>query len=43
MTRPIPSLIQMLSELIAAPSMSSVSPEFDTSNREVIELLADWL
>jgi len=43
MTRPIPSLIQMLAELIAAPSMSSVSPEFDTSNREVIELLADWL
>jgi len=33
----------MLSGLIAAPSMSSVSPEFDTSNREVIDLLADWL
>ena len=39
----IPSLIEMLSGLIAAPSMSSVSPEFDTSNREVIDLLADWL
>lgn len=33
----------MLSGLIAAPSMSSVSPEFDTTNREVIDLLADWL
>jgi acetylornithine deacetylase len=38
-----PSLIEMLTELIAAPSMSSVSPEFDTSNREVVELLAEWL
>jgi acetylornithine deacetylase len=38
-----PSLLQMLSELIAAPSMSSVSPAFDTSNRAVIDLLAAWL
>lgn len=38
-----PSLMDMLSDLIAAPSMSSVSPAFDTSNREVIDLLADWL
>jgi acetylornithine deacetylase len=38
-----PSLLEMLADLIAAPSMSSVSPEFDTSNREVIDLLADWL
>jgi len=35
--------MDMLTDLIAAPSMSSVSPEFDTSNREVIELLAEWL
>lgn len=35
--------MEMLAELIAAPSMSSVSPEFDTSNREVIDRLADWL
>jgi acetylornithine deacetylase len=33
----------MLAALIAAPSMSSVSPEFDTSNRPVIDLLALWL
>lgn len=43
MTHTVPSLLEMLGDLIAAPSMSSVSPEFDTSNREVIELLADWL
>ena len=38
----IPSLMQMLEALIAAPSVSSVSPEFDTSNRAVIDLLAHW-
>jgi len=43
MKRTVPSLLEMLTDLIAAPSMSSVSPEFDTSNREVIDLLADWL
>ena len=37
-----PSLLQMLSELIAAPSMSSVSPAFDTDNMAVIHLLAEW-
>ena len=43
MTHHAPSLLQMLSGLIGAPSMSSVSPAFDTSNRQVIELLAAWL
>lgn len=43
MTTPPPSLRDMLAALIAAPSMSSVSPEFDTSNRPVIDLLAVWL
>ena len=38
-----PSLLEMMTALIAAPSMSSVSPEFDTDNRAVIELLASWL
>ncbi|MCP1728415.1 acetylornithine deacetylase [Natronospira proteinivora] len=38
-----PSLDQMLSELISAPSMSSVSPAFDTGNRLVSERLAGWL
>jgi acetylornithine deacetylase len=37
-----PSLLQMLTGLIAAPSMSSVSPEFDTDNMAVIHLLAEW-
>jgi len=36
-------MIQLLSQLIKTPSMSSVSPEFDHSNREVIDLLATWL
>lgn len=40
---PRPTLQQMLRELIAAPSVSSVSPEFDTGNRAVIDLLAGWL
>lgn len=37
-----PDLNQMLQQLIATPSMSSVSPEFDISNRAVIDLLANW-
>jgi acetylornithine deacetylase len=43
MNKSTPSLIEMMAALIAAPSMSSVSPEFDTDNRAVIELLASWL
>lgn len=38
-----PTLMEMLAALIAAPSMSSVSPEFDTTNMPVIDLLATWL
>ncbi len=38
-----PSLRQMLQELIAIPSVSSVSPELDQSNRPVVERLAQWL
>jgi acetylornithine deacetylase len=33
----------MLAELIAAPSVSSVDPRIDQSNRPVIDLLAGWL
>jgi acetylornithine deacetylase len=33
----------MLQGIIAAPSVSSVSPGFDQSNLQVIQLLADWL
>ncbi len=42
MTQP-PALLDMLRALIATPSMSSVTPEFDHSNRAVIDLLASWL
>lgn len=38
-----PGLVEMISRLIAHPSMSSVSPAFDISNREVIDQLAEWL
>jgi acetylornithine deacetylase len=43
MNRPIPSLLDMISELVALPSMSSVSPAFDTGNRAVCERIAEWL
>lgn len=33
----------MIAELVALPSMSSVSPRFDTGNRQVCERLAQWL
>ncbi len=39
----LPDLMSRLTELVSTPSMSSVSPEFDTSNRAVIALLAHWL
>ena len=32
----------MIQQLIATPSISSVSPEFDQSNLAVVTLLADW-
>lgn len=43
MTAAMPKLKTMLQQLIATPSMSSVSPEFDTTNRTVIDMLAGWL
>lgn len=36
-------VIDMISELVACPSVSSVDPRLDQSNRPVIELLATWL
>lgn len=39
----VPNTLEMLHALIARPSVSSVSPAFDQSNREVIDLLANWL
>ncbi len=37
-----PDLKTSLRELIVTPSMSSVIPSFDASNRTVIDLLAGW-
>lgn len=37
-----PKLESMMQSLIAAPSVSSVSPEWDQSNADVIGLLHDW-
>ncbi|MEJ2654758.1 MAG: acetylornithine deacetylase [Acidihalobacter sp.] len=40
---PAPPLDQMLAELIAMPTVSSVSPEFDMGNRELVNRVAGWL
>ncbi len=37
-----PKLFNLLEALIAAPSVSSISPRWDQSNRAVIELLEGW-
>lgn len=39
----LPSLQQQLSQLVATPSVSSTSEQWDMGNRAVIELLASWL
>jgi acetylornithine deacetylase len=39
----LPDLFSMLQALVASPSVSCSSPQFDMSNRGVIELLAGWL
>lgn len=36
-------ILDRIRQLVAAPSVSSVLPEWDTSNRAVIEVLAGWL
>jgi acetylornithine deacetylase len=38
-----PTLLEMIDGLISTPSVSSVNPHHDQSNRGVIELLANWL
>lgn len=38
-----PALREMLAGLIHAPSVSSVSPEFDMSNRTAAERIAGWM
>jgi acetylornithine deacetylase len=42
MTTQIPSVLTMISELIAIPSISCVNPEQDQSNQAIIERLANW-
>lgn len=39
----LPSVTEMLSQLVASNSISSVNPEHDHGNREVLELMANWL
>ncbi|REG82859.1 acetylornithine deacetylase [Marinomonas pollencensis] len=39
----LPSLISMMSQLIASPSISSSQSNWDQSNKGVIELLEGWL
>jgi len=39
---PSPPLKQMMRDLIGAPSVSSVSAEWDQSNAEVVDRLANW-
>jgi acetylornithine deacetylase len=41
--RTAPDLREMIRALIACPSVSSLDSRFDQSNRDVVELLADWL
>ncbi|NEV61075.1 acetylornithine deacetylase [Thiorhodococcus minor] len=43
MPAPAPSLKSMLEGLIGTLSVSSVTPDFDHSNRPLVELLAGWL
>lgn len=38
-----PLLLDMIDALISTPSISSVNPDYDQSNRPVIDLLASWL
>ena len=38
-----PDVRTMLSQLVAIPSISSASPEWDHSNEAVVRLLAEWL
>jgi len=42
MTTTTPKMLDMMARLIASPSVSSVSPDWDQSNARVIDELADW-
>lgn len=39
----IPAMMDSLAQLIAQPSVSSIEPTWDQSNRGIIDLLANWL
>ncbi|WP_386698224.1 acetylornithine deacetylase [Lonepinella sp. MS14436] len=39
----LPAFLDMYSQLIAIPTISSIEKKFDQSNRTLIELLATWL
>ncbi|QQD18195.1 acetylornithine deacetylase [Spongiibacter nanhainus] len=39
----LPPPLQMISQLVAIPSISATSPRWDMGNRKVVELLAQWL
>ncbi|MBF38335.1 acetylornithine deacetylase [Idiomarina sp. UBA4520] len=39
----LPSFFSMYQQLIAIPSISATVPKWDTSNKKVIDLLAEWL
>ncbi|OGT71974.1 MAG: acetylornithine deacetylase [Gammaproteobacteria bacterium RIFCSPLOWO2_02_FULL_47_50] len=43
MNNNVPAFMESFSRLIATPSVSSIDPLLDLGNREIIELLADWL
>jgi len=43
MSKQIPEMLESFSELVAAPSVSSTDPQWDQSNRGVVDLLAGWL
>ncbi|MET0377412.1 MAG: acetylornithine deacetylase [Spongiibacteraceae bacterium] len=43
MRAPLPGLFEMLTALVAVPSVSCSTPQFDMSNRGVVDLLAQWL
>ncbi len=43
MPRPVPDTLTMLRQLIASPSISSTTPDWDQSNLSVIEHLHTWL
>ena len=42
MTAKIPPLLTVIKDLIATPSISCLTPQYDQSNQTVIEILANW-